>query len=216
VKLPQEWWIHVAQLDFTDTLREYPWLTPVLCLVAVVAVLWAWFWLRPRLPARAWGWHVAADPLPEEIDTAAERDRWMAAHWRVLSAATAEKVVLIGLVSLIYGEVLPGRRSSELDLLLGIAVFVVVNAALSLAVARRTASVESTAAAFLLRVVINAALVVAAWWLLARDQGALDVVNTVFFVSLLSLLVTLDDRFRPVSQVRFAAATPPAPVVTGP
>jgi hypothetical protein len=30
--------------------------------------------------------------------------------------------------------------------------------------------------------------------------------NAVFFAVLLSLLVTLDDRFRPVSQVRFSSA----------
>jgi hypothetical protein len=26
IKLPQEWWIHVAQLDVTDTVAEFPWL----------------------------------------------------------------------------------------------------------------------------------------------------------------------------------------------
>jgi hypothetical protein len=34
----------------------------------------------------------------------------------------------------------------------------------------------------------------------------------VFFAVLLSLLVTLDDRFRPVSQVRFATAPLAAPL----
>jgi hypothetical protein len=205
VKLPQEWWIHVAKLDFTDTLQKYTWLGPVLAAIGVVAVLWLWLWLWPRLPERAWDWRVAADPLPAEIDTAAQRDEWVATHWRVLSAATVEKVVLIGLLCFIYGEVLPGVRTSELDLVLGISVFVVFNAAITLAVARRAGSVESAAAAFLLRVVVNAALVWAAWWLLARYQGALNVTNALFFVALVSLLVTLDDRFRPVHEVRFAA-----------
>ena len=35
VKLPQEWWIHIAQLDVTDTLAEYPWLGPVVAVVLV-------------------------------------------------------------------------------------------------------------------------------------------------------------------------------------
>ena len=35
IKIPQEWWVHVAQLDVTDTIRKYPWLVPIV--VAVVA-----------------------------------------------------------------------------------------------------------------------------------------------------------------------------------
>ncbi len=209
VKLPQEWWIHIAQLDVTDTLRKWPWLIGVLVLVGVAAGLWAWFWLRPRLPARDWDWHVAADPLPAEIDTAAERDRWVATHWRVLSWATVEKVVLIGLLCEIYAEVLPGRRTTDLDLFLGVATFVVINAAISLGVARRAGSVESTAAAFFLRVAVNVGMVVVARWLLVRGDGNLALGNALFFAVLLSLLVTLDDRFRPVAQVRFAAEAPP-------
>ena len=30
VKLPQEWWIHVAQLDFTDELAAHPWMGPTI------------------------------------------------------------------------------------------------------------------------------------------------------------------------------------------
>ena len=44
-----------------------------------------WFVVRPRLLPPDWSWRVAADPLPEEMDTAAERDAWTAAHVRVWS-----------------------------------------------------------------------------------------------------------------------------------
>ena len=214
IKLPQEWWIHVAQLDVTDTLAKYPVLYPILGLVLAGLALFGWFWLRPRLPARDWRWHVAADPLPVEMDTAAERDAWIAAHWRVWSAATAEKVALIAFLCLIYGHVLPGRRTSDLELLLGIAGFVLVNALISLTVARRAGSLESAAAAFGLRVLINAGLVLVADWLLRRFGGDLNTGIALFFAALVSLLVTLDDRFRPVAQVRFAAPRPGATTVS--
>ncbi|MFI5896506.1 hypothetical protein ACIA5D_41045 [Actinoplanes sp. NPDC051513] len=207
VKLPQEWWIHVAQLDVTDTLRDYPWLIPVLGVIIIAAALWVWLWLWPRLPAPAWKRHVAADPLPEEIDTAAERDQWVSSHWRVWSPATLEMVVLIGLLCVIYGEVLPGVRSSELELFVGIGAFVVVNVALSLAVARRAGSTESAAAAFGVRAVVNAGLVVGASWLINKVGGDLNLGAALFFSVLISLLITLDDRFRPVFQVRFGHAT---------
>jgi hypothetical protein len=216
VKLPQEWWIHVAQLDVTDTLAAYPVLYPVLAVVFAGLALFGWFWLWPRLPARAWTWHVAADPLPAEMDTAAERDAWIAAHWRVWSGRTAEKVVLIGFLCLIYGHVLPGRRSSDLELLLGVAGFVLINVLISLAVARRAGGRESAAAAFAVRLLINGGLVLVADWLLRRFGGDINTGIALFFAGLLSLLITLDDRFRPVSQARFAthgagtrAAAPP-------
>ena len=213
VKLPQEWWIHVAQLDFTDTVAAHPVLIPILAGLAIGAALWIWLWLWPRLPQPAWKLRVAAEPLPAEIDTAAERDRWVARHWRVWSAATVEKVFLIGLLCVIYGQVLPGRRSSDLELFLGIATFVVVNAAISLAVARRAGSVESAATAFGLRAVVNVGLVVGATWLLNKFGGDLNLGVALFFALLLSLLISLDDRFRPVSQVRFE---PEATVPAGP
>jgi hypothetical protein len=208
VKLPQEWWIHVAQLDFTDTVAAHPVLIPILAALAIGVTLWIWLWLWPRLPEPAWKLRVAAEPLPTEIDTAAERDRWVSRHWRVWSSATLEKVALIGLLSVIYGEVLPGVQSSELELFVGIAAFVVVNVAISLGMARRAGSAESAAASFGLRALVNVGLMVGASWLLNQVGGNLNLGVAVFFALLLSLLITLDDRFRPVSQVRFEALQP--------
>src|SRR4051794_14874843 len=51
VKLPQEYWIHVAQLDVTDTLSAMPWLWIVLAVAAVAAALVFWYVVRPRLAA---------------------------------------------------------------------------------------------------------------------------------------------------------------------
>src|SRR4051794_24604955 len=67
VKLPQEYWIHIAQRDFTETVAENPWFG-VLCalfVLALVAVLL--FVVRPRLPAPDWKWRLAADPLPASL-----------------------------------------------------------------------------------------------------------------------------------------------------
>jgi hypothetical protein len=204
IKLPQEYWIHIAQLDFTDSVRERPWLWVLLAVVLLAAALVAVHILRPRLPAPDWSLRLAADPLPEGIDTAAKRDAWVAAHGRLLSASTLEKVMLVGLVSVIYGQVLPDVHTSSTNLFLGIAVFVVVNAVLSLAVSRRFRGVDSAILSFGVRVVANVMLVLLAEWLLRRGGESLSVGDTLFFVGLLSLLTLLDDRFRPVADVRFA------------
>jgi hypothetical protein len=76
----------------------------VVVLLAAAALVAAHF-LRPRLPAPDWSLRLAADPLPAQIDTAAKRDAWVAAHGRLRSLATLEKVMLVGLVCVIYGQV---------------------------------------------------------------------------------------------------------------
>jgi hypothetical protein len=206
VKLPQEWWIHIAQLDFTDTLAEVPWFGPAIVVALVGLGLVWWFAVRPRQPARDWSWHVAADPLPAEAMTVAARSRWVAAHSRLISAATLEKVVLVGLLWVIYAQVLPGLETTSWQLFLGTAAFVVVNCAVSLWVARYGRGVEPALLAFGLRVLMNAGLVVLADWLVARGGGELNHARALFFVLLLSLMALLDDRYRPIYELRLSSA----------
>ena len=162
----------------------------------------AWLVTRKRIPAPDHAWRVRADPLPAGIDTAAERDRWVATHGRLRSADTLEKVFLVGFVCLIFGEVLPGRQSTHGQLLIGIAAFVVVNSAISLWAARGARSLESMLAAFGVRVLMNVSLVLLGAWLLGLAGGRMNTANAVFLVMLLSLITLLDDRYRPVYEVR--------------
>jgi len=210
VKLPQEYWIHIAQRDFTDTLEQLPWLGPTLAALILALAVVFWFVVRPRLPVRDHSWRVAADPLPAGMDIAAGRDRWIAARGRLLSTATVEKVVLVGFLGVIYGQVMPERRSTEMQLFLGIAVFVVVNAAISLWVARRGRSLDYALLAFGARVLMNVGLVLLSAWLLERGEGELNRANALFFILLLSLITLLDDRFRPVHDVRRARTDEPS------
>ncbi|MGL4175549.1 MAG: hypothetical protein ACRCSN_05680 [Dermatophilaceae bacterium] len=212
VKLPQEYWIHVAQLDVTDTLRDIPWAATVLGGALLVLAAALWFGVRPRMPAPDHSRRVAADPLPAEMDTAAERDAWSAVHVRVRSWATVEKVALIGVLSTIYALITPWIEVSPTRMLVGVGTVVVLNSAISLAVARRIGSREGLAAAVAARVGVNVALVLVAS-LLVPVRGALGTGDTVFFVVLLSLLVTFHDRFAPVAAVRADHdARDPAPV----
>jgi hypothetical protein len=204
VKLPQEWWIHIAQLDFTDTLAEVPWFGPAIVVALLLLGLVWWFAVRPRQPARDWSWHVAADPLPAEAVTVTARHRWVAAHGRLISVGTLEKVVLVGLLCVIYAQVLPGVETTSGQIFLGTATLVVANCAVSLWVARSARGVESVLTAFVLRVLMNLGLVLLAGWLVARGGGQLNRANALFFVLLLSLLTLLDDSYRPIYELRFS------------
>jgi hypothetical protein len=202
VKLPQEWWIHIAQLDFTDTLETVPWFGPAVVVALLAALAVFWLVVRPRLDPVDWSWRVAPDPLPAEMDEARERGAWMATYGRVWSTATLEKVVLVGLISVIYAEVLPGLNASGAGLFVGLGVFVLLNAALTLWAARTARTVESLVATFAVRVAVNSGFVLVGEWLLRRGDGGLDRGAALFFVLLLSLITSLHDRYWPVHGVR--------------
>ena len=202
VKLPQEWWIHIAQLDVTETLAAYPWLWLVIVVGVAALVVAFWRLALPRLGSPNWGLRIVSDPLPATIDEGTERAAWLASRGRVFSAATGEKVVLVGLISVIYAQVLPGLEASNAAIFAGLAVFVVINAAITLMVARAGRSLQTLWGAFAARVVVNMGLVVLADLLLGRFGGRTDIGATLFFVFLLSLLTTFHDAYRPVHEVR--------------
>ena len=206
VKLPQEYWIHIAQLDLTDTIRDVSWFLPAL-IVAVLALLAVlYFVVRPRLSPADWAWRFRADPLPEGIDEAHERAAYQAAHRKVFDTTAVEKVFLIGLISVIYGRVLPGVEVSDLQLFLSIAVFVVINSAIGLWRAKRGYSWDSAMVSFGVVFGTNVVLVVIAALLLSGREDRLEVVDTLFFVFLFSILTMLYDRYRPISEYRATAA----------
>lgn len=201
VKLPQEWWIHIAQRDMSDTLAANPWLWAVLAAVVVAAAAAIRYLLVPRLGPVSWPWRVRAEPFPPQVDEASERAAWLAQNGRVLSWVTFEKVVLVGLLCVIFGELLPGTDASRLELFIGVGVLVVANAAFALFAARRSWTVETLATAFFVRVGFNIVIVIVEDWVLGAgphlNRGA-----ALFFIVMLSLLVTMHDRYWPVHQVR--------------
>ena len=78
---------------------------------------------------------------------------------RIRSWATAEKIVLVGLISVIYGQTLPGVDATNVQLFIGVAVVVVANAFFTLALARRSVSIESATLGFLARMAANVVFV---------------------------------------------------------
>ncbi|WP_244930227.1 hypothetical protein [Nocardioides sp. W7] len=206
VKLPQEWWIHIARLDVTDLLGEHRWALPLLFVVLLGVVAVVRYAVTPRLPAPDWDWRMSPEPLPEEIDEAHEQIAWRAEHDRILSGGTAEKIVLVGLLAVVFAQMLPDFTGSTSDLFVGVAVVVVLNAGITLVAARRHWTVGSLTVTFVIRLAVNVVLVVLADEVLPGGEAQLDGFDTMFFLSLISLITTLHDRWRPVHEVRAAAA----------
>lgn len=203
VKLPQEYWIHVAQMDVTDTLVDHPWTIALLVGVVALALI-----VVKTLGSRHLGapettrLRLTAPAVPEEMNESAERAAWTAKYARVRSAATLEKIVLVGLISVIFGYVLPDYEGSKLNLFIGVGIVVAVNAAFTIIASRRLWTVESAVAGFFGRLAFNVAFVLVSDQLLRSNSGDLDFIDTFFFLSMISLITSLHDRYRPVHAVR--------------
>jgi hypothetical protein len=190
VKLPQEWWIHVAQLDFTDFMADHPYLWIVLGALVLAAAIVGWV-LRDRVPPRDWAFTVAVDrhlpPLDEELT----------GHERFFTWVLVEKTVFLALISVIFAQVLPGVRSTNLGLAVGVAALVVLNAAISQWLRRRGRSWSNSARTFLAMFAINTAIVLVDSLLGPRHrEGRWPNLSTMFIVVMLSLLIALFDRYR--------------------
>ena len=188
VKLPQEYWIHIAKLDFTDTVRDYPAFGVAVVVALVVAALVVVFVVVPRLPVPDWPWRVAADRVAAHVAESA----------RVLSEETYEKVCLLALLCIIFASILPGIDATGLQIVVGVTAIVLANAAISLAAAGR-GGLEYAAL-----LPTNLALVYLANALLSERRD-FDLGIGLFFAFLITTIIWLYDAFRPVYLQRFRA-----------
>jgi hypothetical protein len=220
IKLPQEWWIHIAQLDMTDFIKETlfgvskdaTWAEAIsanpLVLVAAIAalallVLVIWWVVTRKAPPSDHGLRIKADPLPPELQ-GAELYRTVRASARVFDWALVEKVALLGLVSVIFAQILDVQLGS-VGVLVFVAIFVAINAMLSQWIARRGRTYSSVAVELPAMALVNLAVVVALQFL-ERVLGLIDsyapLSTTLFIIFLVTVITVLFDRYRTIYMAR--------------
>jgi hypothetical protein len=205
VKLPQEYWIHVAQLDFTDTVRDYPAFGGAVVLALLVAAVVLVFGVLPRLPRPDWVWRLRADPLPSSLVEAHARFAHRLESGRVLTKEALEQVSLLALMCVIFASILPGIDATVLQIVVGVTAIVLANAAISLAAARRGGfGLESAAARYAALLATNLVLVYLANALLGERRDFV-LGYGIFFAFLIANIIWLYDAFRPVYDRRFRA-----------
>ena len=226
IKLPQEYWLHIARLDLTDVLktalfgaspqtpwghifRAAPWLFVGVAALGV-GVLVALVWLAERA-------HPAAhDPsAPTASGDATRRAPWLddappsraalraaRAAWaaRILDRDLAEKLLLAGLLTAIFAQMLPGTRPATPLVVLGAVVVVTLTTALTHALARRGVRWSNALGQFL--VMLGANFTAVFLYRALPGTRDLDEAAVLFFVLLLSVIVTLFDRFQIIQQAR--------------
>ena len=148
IKLPQEWWLHIAQLDFTDFMKvdvfgttpDTSWSTALsqnwwfVALMAVAAVLIAFgiSRLRTRLPAPDWSFTFAVDSHQDRTPVVTTDER------STLNVALlVEKLVLTSLITIIFAQLVPGNEASPLQITIAVAVLIVSSSAISHWLSRR-------------------------------------------------------------------------------
>lgn len=207
IKLPQEWWIHIAKRDVTDELKalfgvepDSPWLDAIANrpVVAVVVVL--------AIAALVVAGGIAARLLPPpqwsatfDADRHAARSGWRRPRRRGPSPAYfgwtfVEKVVLVGLVAAIFTRILPGT-DARLPTMLAVTAYVIaINTLLSQWLARRGTTWRNLLTEFVVMAAANTTVVLVTGAVIGRGPGSTTLATTLFLVGLLTLIVVLYDR----------------------
>jgi len=189
VKLPQEWWIHIAQLDFTEFMADHPAMWIVLAVLAAAVAIAVWTH-RSRIPEADWPFTMDVDrhqPSFEPTETGREP---------FFSEVLVEKAVLLALVSVIFAQVLPDIDARPLAVAIGVVVVVVLNAAITQALRQHGRTWPNTARQFGAMLAVNVGVVALIAALGGSGDDDTPALQTLFFVLLLSLLIALYDRFR--------------------
>jgi hypothetical protein len=165
IKLPQEYWIHIAQMDATDFIKVNvlggtlgsPWsqvlADSLLQVVLLVGILAAAFYLlirrlRVALPSPDHGLVFASNKYMVRPD--GERMHLARLAWqdKIFDRDLLEKFILMSLLTLIFSNILPNATSSSLQIIVQVGIFVTINTAVSHALSRRGRSFASGVAHF--------------------------------------------------------------------
>jgi hypothetical protein len=221
IKLPQEWWIHVAQLDATDAIKTVvfgvaaestwteaianrPWVLVLIVVAIVLLLVAAWWLITRRLPPADHPPTVDADIPPNPVDPALiERERRRLAE-RLFDRELLEKTVLLTLVSVIFGRMLPGVEQAPLAIAIGVALVILASTVVSEAMVRRGSGWDTVLRQFGAMLAVNVAIVLVGRFVLAALTDR-HLEHALVFVLLITLIVTLYDRYRPIHLARFSA-----------
>jgi hypothetical protein len=221
IKLPQEYWIHIGQIDTTDWIKTglfkvpvdtpwgeivgaWPWVFVVACLGVAALIVAAWWVARRRLRPADYRLSFSADAHQPAFTTEQVRSAVASEASRIVDAALVEKIVLITLVAICFGRVLPGVQATNFQFAVGVPVIVLANTALSHWLARRGFGWAFSLWQFVALAVVNLIGLLVYAFLRTTFDDPVSVLNILFFVLLLTMLITLYDRYRQVYLMRFS------------
>jgi hypothetical protein len=223
VKIPQEYWIHIAKLDTTDAIKsqvfgvspESSWgeaiaNNPLGLLGMVFAIGLLIYAVRTVSagsvpPADRKGVSLRIRQSDLDVTEAEALAAQQARSDEVLQQGFWEKVALVTLTGMIFTHILPGVGASTLQLFFGTLILIFVLTAVSEWLQRRGVDWKSTVLQFVATFAISGVTVWAMTWALPGSWFRIPQDarwGVIFLVLLMSLIVTLYDRFRPFYLAR--------------
>ncbi len=190
IKLPQEWWIHVAKLDATDQMSAHPTLTAVLFTLLAILLVVAVLAIRRWAPPPDWRPRFRVDAPPSD-NQPEDRRTWL--------ITVGEKAVLLSMILVVFANIVPTSVSS-LGLAVTISAVVVLNGVATEVLAARGRLPLVLWKRFLAIVAVNA-VIFEAFYLLSGNR-TVNVTSALFELLLISLVITLFDEYRAVRQSR--------------
>ncbi|MGB3735030.1 MAG: hypothetical protein WA964_08750, partial [Ilumatobacter sp.] len=155
VKLPQEWWIHIAQLDVTDVIGNNAWVLPAAA-VALVVVSAVGYDQRNRIPATNWSFSLDVDAHPTTV--VGEPADPPSGTRALINRPIVEKTVLVGLVTVIFLQLLPAIDIGPIEAVVGVGMIIALNSAIGRWLVRRGTTWRSTGTQFAAMAMINVAI----------------------------------------------------------
>jgi hypothetical protein len=215
IKLPQEWWIHIAKLDVTETLNEYLFHMPpdtpmpeaflsnmgitITIIAIVIAIILGirWYVIHKLPPADVKPVFKLSAPDGKVVK---ENTKGLKTG-NYMNNPLFEKIILIGLVGTIFSMMLPGD-STPVGMFLFVGAIIALNSFVSHWLSKRAAgvTVRGVAREFLAMATINALIVLAFIFLLPGVDGDINWKLVSFYLFLVTIFVTLYDRYFPVHQ----------------
>lgn len=122
---------------------------------------------------------------------------------RFLDIELFEKTALVSLLVIIFAQILPGIRSADWELAAAITIVIIVNTLLSEWLARRGVTWPRVLRQGIVMFAVNLPIFLLVSYLRYGFFTPAALTNIVLFVLLLSLIITLYDRYRPIYLVRF-------------
>lgn len=188
IKLPQELWIHVLQLDVTDAIAAHPELIGVIVAFLIVVVV-ALVQVVRRSPEPDWTFTTAVD---RHLDDRPRLDQITQRFWDPI---LAEKLVFLTLAGVVLAHMVPELSINNVRLGLSVATMVLLNAAITEWWHRKRGRGWSTTLGEFLVVLLVNALLVALLPEILLSQG-LPEEDSFLLVVMLSLMATMYDRGR--------------------
>lgn len=216
IKLPQEYWIHIAQLDTTDFIKETilgvpasstwtaalsqnMWVFPAIGIIVAVLAFIAYKVIK-MLPKPDYKLQIS--PVIKEKVALSKPSNSFLTDLREGRNHFIEKIIFTGLLVVIFAHVFPSFGGSNLEVALGASFIVIVNAMLSHALIKSTRFKIDIFNSFAAMLVINIlAAVFYAKFIIGA--GEINIFVLSFFAYTITLITVLHDRFKPYYLSRF-------------